>query len=319
MTVSFKKVVLPIITSIILIALMIGNLLDWEAERVVNQLYSKDQKGVILGADTIEYKNHHQKALILIHGFLDTPKIFHQIAQLPQLQKKFDIFAPRLPFHGVDLKTAAKLNNDVVANHLANYINQTAKHYKEVTVVGHSYGGALIVEMIKNHLIHDHLNIVLYAPAIYIRSNNRMTNMQLNAYGLWRNYCNYSQIGCSYHLKNYDDKAKFYYQNYDISLRYKIIPAVKTLFKLDNMNRSYLQRMSYPFSLIAIKNDYRINYQELKKACQKNTACTFYSLLNGSHAPHISNNADQFNKILLSIARSPNNKSFVSQRSELSA
>ncbi|MDB2592697.1 alpha/beta hydrolase [Gammaproteobacteria bacterium] len=281
---------------------MIGQFLDWEAERVVGQLYSRDHKGVILGADTIEYKNHHKRALILIHGWSDSPATFYQTAQINPLRNAFDIYVPRLPFHGMNLATMAQLDNDVAVKQLSRDIRNIADRYQSVTVVGHSYGGALIVEMIKRRIIPDHVNVVLYAPGINIKRVDQPKNaIGAKLYGLWRKYCNYPQLGCTSLRNQYDQKTRQYYANRFVNIVYFVMPSMQAVVELDHMNRSYLSRMSHPFSLIAVENDHVIDYDQLKLVCKINPACQFYHLSHGGHMAHVSNHAEQFNQLLLSI------------------
>ena len=92
---------------------ILGRCLDKEAQRVVNQFYPKDEQGIIIGNESVEITHPgNRKAIILFHGFLDSPRVYTKVLEkLETLSINTDIYAPLLPFHGRNLETAAKLNN----------------------------------------------------------------------------------------------------------------------------------------------------------------------------------------------------------------
>jgi len=56
--------------------LLVGWLLDGEAERVVQQLYPRTPDGIIKGLGPIAITNRHAQAVILIHGFQNSPEMY---------------------------------------------------------------------------------------------------------------------------------------------------------------------------------------------------------------------------------------------------
>ena len=228
--------------------LLLGKLLDNEAERVIDQLYPRDQNGIIYGAHPIQppHPKHHQ-ALVFIHGFADTPQVFHTI--IKDLQKKLDvdIYAPLLPYHGRSLRHLKTLNNTEVATFIEQELNQLAQHYQSVYVVAHSYAGTVLSQLMVNHRIPSNITPIFYAPAIFIQLNTPMNGIKNHLYTLWRSYCNYPILGCSRTFPASEDGNA---QMQEINLQYKAVPAVHKLFELDLKSRENLIHIKRPFYLI---------------------------------------------------------------------
>ena len=65
-----------------------SSFLDNEAERVVNQLYGRNEKGIIKGMEPIQHPHSHLSAFIIIRGYLGSPDIFRGLANNKKLTLK---------------------------------------------------------------------------------------------------------------------------------------------------------------------------------------------------------------------------------------
>jgi esterase/lipase len=298
-----KKSLLLYSFLILLMALsFIGYVLDLEAERVVHQLYARDDKGIIIGNQSIEKKGLNQNnALILFHGFLDSPHVFQEVIEQFEKTKKFDIYAPLLPYHARDLETAASLRNKDVVDEVQQRILQLAKLYPCVTVVGHSYSGDILLQLAYEKKLPQNIYIVLYAPALYITSNTPTNHIRNHIYGLWRNYCNYEMFGCEVSPNSGDElsQLKLYSEK---NLKYRVVSAVHELFKLDNKQRKHLKQLDVNFSIIMAKNDNRVAYQEIAKECELNKKyCHLIAFNDGKHMLHYGKHQKDFINVIQQI------------------
>lgn len=146
---KWKKRLAGYFLAAIAILLIIGYLLDIEAERVIEQLYPRDSYGIIKGHKTKSYIAHRQQAVILIHGFLESPNIFISLFNDQTLRKFADIYIPLLPFHSRNLTESKKFSNKFIMDKMAKYINKIAASYKKVTIIGLSYGGTIALQLAK--------------------------------------------------------------------------------------------------------------------------------------------------------------------------
>lgn len=283
-----------------------GKLLDKEAERVIQQLYVRDSNGVIKGVESITIKKNNANALVLVHGFLETPDTFRELINEVSQKTTLDIYAPLLPFHGRNLQTAAQLDNQTVLDYLQGYLGGLSKQYKTLTVVGLSYGGALLVDLASKGKLPANVNLVLYAPSIYGFTDLLSSKIKRGVYGLWRNYCNYPAFGCQFPVYESGDAVAATAIANEINLRYKVNSAVTQLAKLDMENRENLTNLKRPFSLIIAKDDNRVSYEKLKNVCEANkTYCHFYSFPSGKHVIHMGANKEAFTNLIIQLT---NNK-----------
>lgn len=292
---KFKLFLLSLVFFIIL-----GKCLDLEAERAIEQFYFRHLNGIIIGAESIQPKKiHHEHAILLFHGFLETPKVFQKVIKHLDREDKADIYAPLLPYHGRNLQTAAKLNNQVVQDFINKSIQDLSKKYKHVIVVGHSYSGAQLANIINQKQLPQNIYPILYAPAIFIQMNTPINDIRNHLFQLWRNYCNYKLLGCERNHKSVEKNSLDELMN-EISLNYKVVSAVQELFKFDKESRHLLGHLNRNYSLIIAKNDNRVSFKEIQKACMQNSIhCKLYTFNDGKHMLHYTHNKQAFDNIIL--------------------
>lgn len=298
---SKKKYSLILVVLSVLFFFILGNCLDKEAQRVVNQYYPRDEQGIIIDNESVEitYPGNKQ-AIILIHGFLDSPRVYTNVIQkLQTLPIKADIYAPLLPYHARNLETAAKLRNDEVLDFLARFLNDLSEKYDCLIINGLSYGGALLSELALSNRLPKNIHLILEAPAVHIILNTPINQVRNRFYSLWRNYCNYELLGCDLNYKNLQEDVAEETLNED-SLMYKVVSSVSQLFALDSNLRDRLSLIKIPHSILISQLDHRVSYEEIAEDCQQNIEyCNLYSFPTGGHILHYGNNQEKFIDLLL--------------------
>jgi len=292
-----------VIIFFIVLGVILGKFLDLEDERVVDQLYARTADGIIEGTQSIEVirSPHEKNALVFIHGFMDSPEAFKEnIADIKD-KVNADIYAPLLPYQSRNLQTAAQFKNDVIIQFLTNYFATLAKKYQNITVVGHSYGGLLLIAMQKMGQLPNNIHIILYAPAVFITTNTVFGNFEVRAYGLWRNYCNYTFLGCGFPGYESGDAAARTLIAKEPTLRYVIMSAMVPLYTLDLENRDYFKKMDKPHSIIIAKDDNRVSYSPIAADCLANKKyCTLYPFATGRHLLHWGKNKKAWEELIVS-------------------
>lgn len=296
------------IVFIILLALFVGVLfvvgywLDNKAEKRVENMYLRNKDEIIDGLSSIVIKNGHHKALLFVHGFMDSPASFADVVNDIKYKTNRDIYVPLLPFHGRNLSSAAMFNNQIILDDLSNQINKLAKEYDSLTVVGMSYGGALLTALENENKLPDNVQIILYAPGFYITSNNYITRLQAHIYKSWRKYCDYKILGCNF--PNYDsgDASAIPMFNKEKSLKYVVIPALLELYKFDLKHRQGLNKIKRPYSLIIAVDDNRVSFQEQKRVCMESPKlCHLYPFESGKHIIHWGANKGKFESLIIEL------------------
>jgi pimeloyl-ACP methyl ester carboxylesterase len=280
-----------------------GKWLDKDAEKYVDQLYPRDAQGVTQGLQTITVIGQHEKTILILHGFFESPADFSDVIQDIKKRVPADIYAPLLPFQGRNLATAALFSAPVVSAYVNSYIDNLALHYKSVIVVGHSFGGALLVNLARQKKLPVNVQLVLYAPAIFIGSNDFAGRVKARVYNVWRDYCNYPLLGCR--LPNYasGDAAARPYFDEEKTLRYVVAGAIMQLYAMDLTNRAYLPQIDRPYAVIMAEDDNRVSFAEQEKACFANkNFCTLYAFRGGRHFLHWGKNKTAFENLLVKFA-----------------
>lgn len=285
---------------------VVGKLLDLEAERVIQQLYARDNQGIIQGQQDIiwEQENNNQEALILIHGFGSSPEVYKETIQAIKNSVNMDIYAPLLPFHGRNLEAASKMQMKEMEAYLEKYIKKQAEKYKKIHVVGHSMGGLLLSNLASQEVLPDNSQLILYAPAIFIKNNTWIYIAGIRIYTLWRYYSNYALLGTDFSSYESVDRVAKTRLEKDRNLRYMPIDAVARMYRLDLNSRKYIDQWTRPYVLIGAMDDNRIDIAKLKTSCELNKKyCTFYGFETGRHFLHWGTNKKAFEALIINLVQ----------------
>lgn len=281
-----------------------GYYLDRAAERQVYDTYVRDSQGIIQGLQSISVIQGNKRAVLFVHGFADSPDAFSQLVSDIKPKINSDIYVPLLPFHGRDLASASRLDNQVMLDDLNQMIHRLAKQYQELTIVGMSYGGALVSVLASEHKIPAHAQVILYAPAIFLKGNTLWGRAKAYLYSGWRNYCDYSSLGCGFpSYQSGDTSAKPMFDK-ERSLHYVVIPALLKVYGFDLENRSKFAHIHRPYSLIIAVDDNRVSYEANKAVCEANQPyCHLYSFSSGKHMIHWGTNKSAFENLLVELIK----------------
>lgn len=98
--------------------------------------------GIIQGAESIRLEGHNQKAVLLIHGYVGSPRDFESLPDLLH-EKGYTVSAPLLPGHGSDPVEFSRISAEELIDFVINEYDVLKRDHEEVSVVGFSMGAAL--------------------------------------------------------------------------------------------------------------------------------------------------------------------------------
>lgn len=101
------------------------------------------------GGEPFEYKGGNRKAVLFVHGYPGSPKMFY-MAREYAINEGFDVFSPRLPGFSSAIDEFVKTNFSMWAKYITDYYLDIRDSYDKVYIVGHSMGGALTLKLCEN-------------------------------------------------------------------------------------------------------------------------------------------------------------------------
>lgn len=155
-----------------------GGLIGWRA-RVARRFEAgdlarrpRDADGVVIGAGEIRLSHPAaDRAVLVLHGFNDTPQSMHHLA-VRLHTAGYTVHAPRLPGHGGSLRElAAEARASRWRAAVEQALTDLRRTHRTVFVCGQSMGGALTVELAVAH--PDLPAIALLAPFIGLEPDMR--------------------------------------------------------------------------------------------------------------------------------------------------
>jgi carboxylesterase len=111
-------------------------------ERVNAAKYKRGEDGVVLGAEGIELRSEGKAALLLLHGFGDTPQTLRELAHALHAEG-YAVSVPLLPGHGRTLRGFVSTNAVQWLAEADAALARLRRDHAIVGVVGLSMGGAL--------------------------------------------------------------------------------------------------------------------------------------------------------------------------------
>ena len=90
-------------------------------------MYIRNKDNIIEGNNDIEIINNKKQAVILLHGFGDTPQSYHYILDNFKKQDKFDIYAPLLLYHGRNLQEMNAFDPNILFNKITDKVAKNTK------------------------------------------------------------------------------------------------------------------------------------------------------------------------------------------------
>ncbi len=109
--------------------------------------YNIKYSGPIMdGAQEYVSVRGNKKAILFIHGFPGTPKMYYMARELA-INSGYDVFIPRLPGFGCSEEEFIKTNFSVWLNFLKEYYTDRRKKYDQFFIAGNSMGGSLTLKL----------------------------------------------------------------------------------------------------------------------------------------------------------------------------
>ncbi len=131
----------------------------------------RDANGVVVGADSFQLDARGERAVLLLHGFNDTPQSVAYLAQRLNAAG-YTVHAPRLPGHGVSLAQMARDQRfEKWRFAVADAHKALTERHARVFICGQSMGGALAV---LESVDHPPPALALLAPYIGMRLSMRI-------------------------------------------------------------------------------------------------------------------------------------------------
>ncbi len=205
--------------------------------------------GLIKGAEAIELRGSGDSAVLLLHGFGDTPQTFCYLA--PALHAAgFTVRAPLLPGHGrtVDEFDRSRAAEWISYSH-AEY-DSMVRDYRTVGLAGLSMGGALAA------IVAAHAPrlpaLALLAP--YVGMPRSLTAAAL-LHRLWGPFAGQFKAASNLSILDREERAK--------NLGYGVTTAgaIRQLYDLTRVARKALQSITAPTLIVQSRNDNRVSRQ----------------------------------------------------------
>jgi carboxylesterase len=136
---------LTALAAAVVAVLVCRRVVRWRFESRHARLRPTDARGVVIGADAFTLPGRSGKAVLLLHGFNDTPQSMAYLGQ--QLHAAgYTAHAPRLPGHGCTLPVMAReARADAWRQAVRDAYERLAREHAQVYLCGQSMGGALAV------------------------------------------------------------------------------------------------------------------------------------------------------------------------------
>lgn len=149
---------------------------DYLYYRVVSRRLAKWESGVLRDADGVregcrEFTlGNGRHAILMVHGFNDSPRAYQKMASV-LANRGFTCRAMRLPGFGIPIHETLRYRKEDWLAATLRELEQLRQRHDHVCVIGHSLGGAILVNVLARRPdLAD--RVVLLAPAIAV-SNAR--------------------------------------------------------------------------------------------------------------------------------------------------
>lgn len=282
-----------------------GWIYDFNAQRIHRHHNDFQPDGIITKARERLLERGSNRLVVLVHGFGASPMTMAPIFDAFAEKTDTDLWAPLLAYHGRSLERFAAFDADKIRDDLADRMAARMQKYDEVVVIAHSFGGAMVADLVASGQIPEKATVLLLAPAVDIIANTQTTTLELQAFRLWASYCDIVAFGCKTpNPKGVDAKAveQIYAQN----IFFFIVPdAVLQLFDYADKIAPDVGKIARPIDIVMARNDGEVDFDGTRTLCAQLSACRFYALETGGHAPMFGEPAAGLNALFLRLADDP--------------
>lgn len=199
------------------------------------------------------YNENSDTMIIFIHGILESPFQFKQLARLA-LSKGYAISAILLDGHGKSGKDFANSSLEKWINCVNKEIDKHKEKYNNIILVGHSMGATLSILSYLNHK-NKIKGIVAISTPMYVRVK---VNIAISSIKIALGKIDENDILTTraYNAFSVDRSSLFTY--------FRWIPRYIDLFKLILKSRNILSNIDVPILVIHTMNDELVSHRSLK-------------------------------------------------------
>ena len=134
-------------------------------ELAFERAHPRDRDGIIIGTESIHLRGVRAGAILLLHGYNDSPQAVAPLAQALH-DAGWTVYAPVLPGHGRTLQAFASSGADAWVRGARDAYGRLREQHDDIAVVGMSMGGALAFLVAIEH--PDIRAVVGIAPYLHL-------------------------------------------------------------------------------------------------------------------------------------------------------
>lgn len=193
--------------------------------------------------------------LLLIHGFGDSPAIYHKFA-LALSKIKFTCNVMRLPKFALPITEYSKTNSKQWIKALEQEIYQLKQKHKSVWIIAHSLGGAITIKYLLNNPQQVD-GVILLAPLFKVSSRQSFFIPSRLLFQIANSFLIFTKIFENYIPLNVCDTTIKH--SFD-----RFIPKIiyKEMFNLLDDVKEKAKKINIPCLMILSKNDLIVNNKE---------------------------------------------------------
>ncbi|HVH40229.1 MAG TPA: alpha/beta fold hydrolase [Gemmatimonadaceae bacterium] len=157
-------------------------------ERRFGQRFRLGAEGIVAGAEPRTYEAPGNRALLLLHGYNDSPQSLDQVARVIHAAG-WTVRLPLMPGHGRSLRAFDQWTEQELLAHAREEFTKLRTTHRTVVVGGLSMGGALACWLAAES---DAAGVVLYAPMLFVP---RPMQVAVSTARLWSLFSKYVSGG----------------------------------------------------------------------------------------------------------------------------
>jgi carboxylesterase len=224
------------------------------AERETSRRLPLGANGVIVGAEPIEPHAPGTKAVVVLHGFGDTPQTLRYLAAA-LTEHGWSVYAPLLPGHGRTLRAFAATGADQWINAARALLGSVRTRFDCVALVGVSMGGSIATVLAADD--PTLVSLVLLAP--YLSMTTRLARFASLGW-LWSPAIKYIRTRGGRSIWDPDEVQR------NLAYGYTTPRLVRQLSEVVARARRAAPRVSVPTLMLLSREDNRIAPEAAKEA-----------------------------------------------------
>lgn len=216
-------------------------------ERATTERLPLSPDGIVRGAGSITlHRDNAAHAVLLIHGFGDTPQSMSYLAEYLHALG-YAVSAPLLPGHGRTLRSFGASQRDDWIDAARDELGVLCARYRGVSIAGLSMGGAIATILAAEH--KDVASLVLLAPFFEAPAAVRLV---ASAPGVFGAIFPFIAGSGERSIRDPAERAR------NLAYRASTPAVVRELARLADRARSLLPAVSAPVLIVQSREDYRV-------------------------------------------------------------